>query len=87
LAHTLSAKKRVRQNEKARTRNRSYKTIVKNLEKKVETAIASKNVEEAQTIFKEYVKKIDSVSRKGILHANKAARKKSRISKKINSIQ
>lgn len=87
MAHTLSAKKRVRQNEKARTRNRSYKTLIKNLEKKVEDAISSKNIEEANNVFKEYVKKIDSVSGKGIVHANKAARKKSRISKKINSIQ
>ena len=87
LAHTISAKKRIRQNEKNRLKNRVYKTLLKNLEKKVMQAVASKNKPEAQEAYKLLAKKIDVVCSKGIIHANKAARKKSRLSKHINALQ
>ncbi len=86
MAHSLSAKKRVRQNETSYKRNKSYKTMVKNLEKKVIQAISTGNKEESLSVFNEYQKKIDSVAGKGILHKKLAARKKSRIMKRINAL-
>lgn len=87
LAHTLSAKKRIRQNEKNRLKNRAYKTLIKNLEKKVLDAIAGSNKAEALEAYKTYAKKMDVICSKGILHANKVARKKSRINKRVNALQ
>jgi small subunit ribosomal protein S20 len=86
LAHSLSAKKRVRQSEKRRLRNNSYKTRVKNLEKKINQSISSGNKEESMAKYVEYQKVIDSVSRKGILHEKYAARKKSKLIKRINAL-
>ncbi len=86
MAHSISAKKRVRQSETRQLRNKSYKTMVKNLEKKVQSAISSGNKEESLNAFLDFQKKIDSVARKGILHKKLAARKKNRIMKQINAL-
>ena len=86
MAISISAKKRIRQNEKRRIRNKSYKSMVKNLSKKIEEAITSQNKEEALAAFEVFKKTIDSVAGKGILHKNTVARKKSRLSKKINAL-
>lgn len=60
--------------------------MVKTLEKRVLASISSGNKEESLNAFKEYQEKIDSVARKGILHKKLAARKKSRIMKRIKSL-
>lgn len=86
MAHSISAKKRVRQNETRRLRNKSYKTRLKNIEKSLEEAIKAKKKDEALEIFKLYAKNVDSISGKGIIHKNKAARMKSRMMKNINAL-
>ena len=59
----------------------AYKTAVK----KFEEAIASGNMEEAKVLFSEATKKIDQACTKGVIVKNTAARKKSSLSKKLNS--
>ena len=60
-----------------------YRTYIK----KVLIAIESNNKEEAQSAFIKATSIIDRVTNKGIMHKNKAARHKSRLSKRIKGIQ
>ncbi len=76
----------MRQDEERRLRNKSYKTRFKHVVKTVETAIEEGNKELAEQSFQEAVSTIDRVASKGVIHKNKAARKKSRLAKKINAL-
>jgi small subunit ribosomal protein S20 len=81
-----SAQKRNRQNEKRRIANRMYTTKVKNSTKKILGLIEEKNKEKAAGEFKEFSAFVDKAVKKGLFHKNKAARRKSRMQKKINSL-
>jgi small subunit ribosomal protein S20 len=76
MPNTKSAKKRLRQNEKRRLRNRSQKSYLKTIAKKVKDA-AGKN--EAVELLKQAYKAYDKAASKGIIHKNNAARHKSRL--------
>ena len=86
MANIKSQKKRILTNEKARLRNRVQKTLVKNAIKNLNTAIEAGNKEEATLLLTKAYKRIDSSVIKGITHKNKAARQKSRLSKKVNAM-
>jgi small subunit ribosomal protein S20 len=83
MANIKSQKKRNRQNEKAKQRNKTLMSDLKTSVKKVEMAAAAG--EPTDALFKEAQKKIDVAAEKGILHANTAARKKSRLLASISS--
>ncbi len=87
MAHSLSAKKRVRQNETRRARNRARKSALKTEVRKLDDAIHDKKVEEAQSLLRKVTKQIDQTAAKGTLHKNAAARKKSRLARAINRMQ
>ena len=76
--------KRVRQSRKANARNKHYKSLLKTETKKV---LAEDNKENATKIADEAFSVIDKVASKGIIHKNKAANQKSKISKHLNSIK
>lgn len=82
----LSALKRVRQAEKRRLRNKSVKTYLKTITKKVENAISTGNKEEALKMLKEAIKAHMRAASKGIIHKNSASRKISRLTKKVNAL-
>lgn len=82
----LSALKRVRQAEKNRLRNRSIKTEIKTVTKKVETAVAGKDREELEKALVEATKVISKAASKGVIHRNTASRKISRLSKLANTV-
>lgn len=82
----LSAMKRVRQAEKRRLRNKSVKSYLKTISKKVENAISTGNKEEALKILKEAIKAHMRAASKGIIHKNSASRKISRLTKKVNAL-
>ncbi len=85
LANKKSTEKRIRQNEKSRKRNFQEKSAVRTAAKKVAKAITdSSESQEIKDNFKQFVKKIDTAVRKGVIHKRTAARKKSRIAKRIN---
>ncbi|MDI9430951.1 MAG: 30S ribosomal protein S20 [Sedimentisphaerales bacterium] len=87
MAHSLSAKKRVRQNAKKRVINRARKSQVKTQVKRLETALSAGNIEAADAEFRATVKKLDKVAATSTMHKRTAARKKSRLAKKLNTLK
>jgi small subunit ribosomal protein S20 len=81
-----SAKKRVSQTEKKRVRNAARKSAVKTVVKKLLEAIGSKNVEQARILFKDVESKLARAKGKGVLAANTAQRKISRLAKKVAAL-
>ena len=87
MAHSLSAKKRVRQNVRRRGLNRSRKSQVKTQIKHLETALDEGNVTAAQEQFKELTRKLDKIAATSTMHKKTAARKKSRMAKRVNALK
>ena len=87
MAHSLSAKKRVRQNAKSRTVNRVRKSQVKTQIKHFETALSSGDVEAASKQYQLVSQKLDKTAATSTMHKKTAARKKSRLAKKLNSLK
>ena len=78
-----SSEKRVRQSEKRRAINRSHRTKVRTYIKKLRSALESGSKDVAQ-ILPEAISVIDKSVQKGVLHANAAARYKSRLTVRAN---
>jgi len=85
LANHKSAEKRARQSEERRLRNRARKSIMKTAVRKVQEAMAAKSVDTLPEILKEAVSVIDRTASKGTIHSNNAARKISRLSRRVNA--
>ena len=79
-----SAEKRMRQNEKRRVINRGNRTKVRTYIKKLRTALDAGNADEIQRVLPEAISVIDKSVQKGVLHANAAARYKSRLTVRAN---
>lgn len=73
MAHTASARKRIRQAEKRNFRNRVYKSRMKTYMKKVVQFVKSGDVEKAEAAFKEAQSVIAKTASKGVIHKNNAA--------------
>ena len=86
MPNIKSAKKRAKIIEKKTLENNMIKTAYKTAVKKFEEAVASGNVEEAKALLSEATKKIDQACTKGVIVKNTASRKKSSLSKKLNTI-
>lgn len=86
MAHSLSAKKRLRQNIKQRARNRAQKSTLKTQVRRFTDAVHDKNVEGATEQLRLATKKLDQLGAKGMIHRNAAARKKSRLARRLNKI-
>jgi small subunit ribosomal protein S20 len=85
VAHSLSAKKRIRQNVKRRALNRARKNQVRLSVRGLDEALQGGDREQAQSALKTAIKKIDQVASKGTMHANTASRRKSRLQKRFNT--
>ena len=85
MANLASAKKRNKQNERNRRRNRARKSVIKTETRKVLDAIHAGDSETAQERFSHVTKKLDQASAKSTMHRNTAARRKSRLAKKLNA--
>jgi small subunit ribosomal protein S20 len=87
VANIKSAEKRNRQNEKNRVRNIKVKKTVKTSVKKVNDAVSAKakNPETVSNVFRSFMSTIDTACKKGVIHWKTAARKKSRMAKKVNA--
>ena len=83
MPNTRSAAKQMRVAERRRVRNRIVKSSVKTFIRKAERTIAA-SVDEAQAQVVQAIKSLDKASAKGILHKRNAARRKSRLMKKLN---
>lgn len=80
MPNIKSAKKRVKVIEKKTLINLHHKTALKTAIKKFEAAVEAGNAEEAKVLYNAAAKKLDQSVNRGILHKNKAARKKSQLS-------
>lgn len=78
-----SAIKRVRQSEKRRLHNRTLRSRMRTLVKKV---LNEKDKSKAEVQLKEAVSYLDRMTVKGIIHKNNAAHKKSRLTKYVNQL-
>ena len=87
MAHSLSAKKRVRQNAKHRARNRARKELIKNEVKSFTAALAGGDMGKAEAELNKVVSRLDKVAAKGTIHKNTAARKRSRLAKRLNAVR
>jgi small subunit ribosomal protein S20 len=87
MPNTPSAKKRLRQNVHRRLRNRSTKTALRTLIRKIRESVAAKDVAASEAAFSTLVSKLDRASAAKVIHANAAARTKSRLTKAILAIK
>jgi small subunit ribosomal protein S20 len=86
LANIKSAKKRILVNAKKAERNKAIKSKVKTMIKKVEAAILAEDKELAKANLNIAISEIDKACSKGVIHKNTAARKVSRLTKKVNNL-
>ena len=86
MAHSLSAKKRVRQNAKLRLQNRDRKREIRLELKKIQSVIAAGDKKAAVEELKTAQKTIDRISVRGGIHKKTAARRKSRLARQINAL-
>ena len=87
MPNNASAAKRMRQEENRRSYNRSIKSKVKTQVTKARQAIASVDIdaEAAQANVRAAVSQLDRAAKKGVIHKNNAARRKSRLMKQLNT--
>lgn len=93
MANTKSALKRAQTAERNRLRNKTYKSAVKTLMKKYLSAVeahtanpTSESKQEVQARMSEAYSKIDKAVKRGILHPNNGARKKSKLAHKLKPL-
>ena len=86
MANIKSQIKRNRQNEKRRVHNRVFRGRARTLIAKAQTAIASESQDTAAEAVKMAISSLDKAAEKGVIHRNNAARRKSRLMKRLNTL-
>lgn len=86
MANSPQARKRARQAEKRRSHNASLRSLVRTSIKRVVAAISTGDAEQARDAYAKAVPVIDRMADKGIIHKNKAARHKSRLSAQVKAL-
>jgi small subunit ribosomal protein S20 len=86
LANTKSALKAIRVSEKRRLHNRAARSRMRTTIRKAEAAVGATDAEAAATV-QQAISIIDRTASKGVIHRNQAARRKSRLMKKLNKLQ
>ena len=84
MPNSISAKKSHRQSLKRRALNRGQRSALRTSVKKVREAVANGESEQAASLLTAVAKKLDQAAAKNLIHANKAARTKSRLAKLVN---
>jgi small subunit ribosomal protein S20 len=87
LANIKSAIKRNKPNEKRRVRNRVFRGGARTYVKKAHTSLQGKDLQVAQQDTLEAVSALDKAAEKGAIHKNNAARRKSRLMKRLAALQ
>jgi len=85
VAHSLSAKKRVRQSLKRRARNRYRKEQLKDQIKSFTSALVHGDFKKAEEELRKTAQRLDKVASKHTIHKNTAARKRSRLARRLNA--
>lgn len=86
MAHSLSAKKRVRQNERRAARNRPVRTRVSRSLRDAREAIEDGDADAAGYV-RDAQAALDVAARKRVIHSNSASRRKSRLAKALKAAQ
>jgi len=86
MANSAQARKRARQNDKQRLHNASLRSALRTAIKKVIKAVEAGDQAAAKSVYQQSVSVIDSIADKKIIHKNKAARHKSRLSCAIKAM-
>jgi small subunit ribosomal protein S20 len=86
VAHSLSARKRIRQNLRRRGRNRRRKGAVKQAVRQFASAVQANKTDQAAQQLRGLYKTLDQVAAKGTIHKKTAARKKSRLARRLNKL-
>ena len=84
MAHSLSARKRVRQNAVHRARNRWRKQHFRSAIRKYNETILHGSAQQAETELRDIYKMLDQVAASGTIHKNTANRYKSRLTNRLN---
>ncbi|HBG60163.1 MAG TPA: 30S ribosomal protein S20 [Anaerolineaceae bacterium] len=87
MANIKSQIKRNKQNQKRRIRNRVYRGTARTYVRKAEAAIKVGDAQASQEEVLKAIKALDKAASKGVIHKNNAARRKSRLVKKLNSME
>ncbi len=77
MANIHSQKKRILRSERERLENRQYTSAIKTYQRRLEVAVESKDAETAEAELRTLVSTIDKAVKRGALHRNTGARKKS----------
>lgn len=86
MANTVQARKRAKQSEKRRQRNAALKSEMRTAIKKVRAAVKAGDKPAAQEQLRASQSIIDSITGKGVMHANTTARYKSRLSAAVKAM-
>ena len=84
MANTKSAIKRIRQNEKRRLRNRTVRSRLRTAVKTARTALGEPGTDASAAVI-DAIRTLDRAVTKGVIHRNTAARKKSQLTRLMNS--
>jgi small subunit ribosomal protein S20 len=89
MPNNASAKKRMRQEVTRRAHNRSVKSLVRTEVTKARVAIATPavNSEDSFEAVRKAISELDRAAKKGVIHKNNAARRKSRLMKQLNAAE
>ena len=86
MPNIKSSSKRVMTSQKAAAKNKAAKSLIKTNIKKFDSAASAGDRETAESAYKAAVKTVDRAATRGLIHKNKAARRKSALAKKFNGI-
>lgn len=87
MAHSVSARKRIRQNERHRSRNRWRLRTLRDALKNLDEKLLHASYEEAQGAFRTAAALLDKTAQKGVIHKKTAARRKSRLSTRVKAMK
>ncbi|MGM9882281.1 MAG: 30S ribosomal protein S20 [Bacilli bacterium] len=87
MANVKNAKKKIKQIKKTTLANQQLKSTVKNSIRRTDKAVAEGNKEVAEKNLKLAIKSLDNAKVKGLVHKNKVDREKSRLTKKVNTME
>ena len=87
MANVKNETKKIKQINKVTLANQQLKSTVKNAIKETDKAVAAGNKERAEDRLKLAIKSLDNAKVKGLVHKNKVDREKSRLTKKVNTME
>jgi small subunit ribosomal protein S20 len=87
VPNSKSAKADVKKSRKRRLRNQSVRSAIKTFVKKTRETIAGGELETAQTLLSATASLVDKAAKRKIIHPNTAARRKSRLAKRMNAVR